>query len=123
VGAALLAALSKAQLPVALWPIGLNAAAQVTMLDALAADTPPAVPPDAVHRVAAVLGPADIMIPGALDGDVTAELAESLAASSARILLLPPRNPHLRWVAAPDWSLAEWVEHAVIEALNTLGQG
>ncbi len=120
IGAALLAALRQALPGVPLWPIGLNAAAQVAMLTALGEGTPPAVPPDAVNRVAAILGPADMLAPGGLDGEVPAELAAALAAAPARLLLLPPRSPHLRWVAAPDWPLARWIENAVTEAANVL---
>lgn len=120
VGAALLAALRGALPGVPLWPIGLNAAAQVAMLEALGGGTPPAVPPDAVNRAAAILGPVDMLAPGGLDGEVDAELAAALAGATAPLLLLPPRAPHLRWVAAPDWPLARWVENAVIEAANVL---
>jgi hypothetical protein len=116
VGAALLAALRRALPDALLWPIGLNAAAQVAMLNALGPGTPPAVPADAVNRAIAVLGPSDILIPGGLDGDVTPDLSALLANSPARLLLLPPRDPRLRWVAAPAWPLEHWVENAVAEA-------
>lgn len=116
VGAALLAALRRALPDALLWPIGLNAAAQVAMLNALGPGTPPAVPADAVNRAIAVLGPSDILIPGGLDGDVTPDLSALLANSPARLLLLPPRDPRLRWVAAPAWALEHWVENAVAEA-------
>ena len=125
-GAALVAALHQARPNLQLWPIGLNAAAQVAMLNALgegAATMPmaPAVPADALSRVAAVLGPADILTPGGLDGEVTAELVAAVAGSPGRVLLLPSRDPHLRWVAAPEWPLARWVENAVIEAVALAG--
>lgn len=120
VGAALISALRRALPDIPLWPIGLNAAAQVAMLNALGGGMAPAVPPDALTRALAILGPADILVAGGLDGEVTAEFAASLAASSARVLLLPPRDPRLRWVAAPDWPLARWVENAVIEVTNML---
>jgi hypothetical protein len=120
VGAALLAALRRALPDTLLWPIGLNAGAQVAMLNALGAGTPPAVPADAVNRAVAVLGPSDILIPGGLDGDVTPDLAASLAATPARLLLLPPRDPRFRWVAAPDWPQARWVENAGLEAIEVV---
>lgn len=124
IGAALLAALRQARPDLRLWPIGLNAAAQVAMLNALGGSMAPAVPPDALNRVAAILGPADILAPGGLDGEVTAELTAAVAASPARVLLLPPRDPRFRWVAAPDWPLARWVENAVVEvnALQEAGK-
>lgn len=118
IGAALLTALRGALPGAQLWPIGLNAAAQVAMLDALGGGTPPAVPADAVRSAAAVLGPSDILAPGGISGEVNAELAGLLAETPARLLLLPPRDPRLRWIAAPDWPLAQWVENAVIEAVN-----
>lgn len=123
VGAALLAALHQALPDVVLWPMGLNAAAQVAMLEALGAGSPPAVPADAISRATAVLGPADILAPGGLDGEVSADVAAALAATSARVLLLPPRATHLRWVAAPNWPLRQWIENAVIEAAHATGRG
>lgn len=120
VGAGLLAALRSARPDGVLWPIGLNAAAHVAMLDALGGGTPPAVPADAITRAVAVLGPSDMLASGGMGGEVTAELAGLLAETPARLLLLPPRDPRLRWVAAPDWPLARWVENAVIEAANAV---
>ncbi len=120
-GAALVAALRQARPNLQIWPIGLNAAAQVAMLDALGDAMAPAVPADALSRATAILGPADILMPGGLDGEVTAELAATVAGSPGRVLLLPSRDPHLRWVAAPEWPLARWVENAVIEAVALAG--
>lgn len=119
VGAALIAALRAAFPDAVLWPMGLNAAAQVAMLEGLG-DEPPAMPGDALSRAAGILAPSDVMLPGALEGEVTLELIEALAASPARIVLLPPRNDRLRWVAAPTWPFEKWVENAVVEAGNIL---
>ena len=115
VGAAALAALRLALPDALLWPIGLNATAQVTMLNALGAAMPPAVPGNALALAAAILGPSDILLAGGLDGDVPNELVSALASSPARLLLLPPRDSRLRWVAAPDWPLERWIDNAVIE--------
>jgi len=84
------------------------------MLNALD-ETPPAVPGDALLQAVAIFGTGDILLPGSLDSEVTSSLAASLAESPARILLLPPRETRLRWVAAPDWPLERWIENAVIE--------
>jgi len=119
VGAALLAALRSAFPDAVLWPMGLNAAAQVAMLEGLG-DEPPAVPGDALARAAGILAPSDVMLSGALEGAVTLELIEALSATPARIVLLPPRSERLRWVAAPSWPFEKWVENAVIEAGNIL---
>jgi hypothetical protein len=119
-GAAALVALRRALPDVELWPIGLNATAQVTMLNALGAASPPAVPGNALAQAAVILGPSDILLSGSLEGDVTDSFASALAGSPARVLLLPPRETRLRWVAAPDWPLERWLENAVIEVANAV---
>ena len=119
VGAALLAALRAAFPDAVLWPMGLNAAAQVAMLEGLG-DEPPAIPGDALARAAGIIAPSDVMLPGALEGEVTLEVIEALSTSSARIVLLPPRSERLRWVAAPSWPFEKWVENGVVEAGNIL---
>jgi hypothetical protein len=120
VGAAALVALRRALPDALLWPIGLNANAQVAMLNALGEAMPPAVPGNALAQAAVILGPSDILLAGSLDGDVTNELVSALARSSARLLLLPPRDSRLRWVAAPDWPLEQWIENAVIEIADAV---
>ncbi len=120
-GAALLTALRAALPGATLWPVGLNAAAHVAMLAALGARTPPAVPSDALARVTLILGPSDILVPGGLDGEVPPELAAAVAVSPARVLLLPPRDARLRWVAAPDWPVEHWIGYAVEEAVADCG--
>ncbi len=119
-GAQLTAALRSAFPTAALWPVGLNEVAHMAMLGALGQE-PPVLPDDAFDRAAGILAPSDVLIPGALDGQVTAELVEALARTTARIMLLPPHDARLRWVAAPNWPVERWVENAVIEAGNVLG--
>ena len=119
-GAALASALRMALPDVTVWPVGLNVAAQVAMLAAFADQTPPAVPADALARATLILGPCDILVPGGLDGEVSADLAAAVATGPARALLLPPRDPRLRWVAAPDWPIEQWIGYAVEEAVAEL---
>ena len=119
IGAALLAALRAALPDAVLWPIGLNEAAQMAMLDGLG-EEPPTIPGDALARAAGILAPSDVMLPGALGGEVTLDLIEALSTSPARIVLLPPRGERLRWVAAPSWPFEKWVENAVVEARDIL---
>jgi hypothetical protein len=119
-GAGLLAALRRALPAVPLWPVGLNASAQAAMLAALGDTAPPAVPPDALAQAAVIVGPSDVLLPGSLGGEVSAQLLADLAASPARLILLPPRSPRLRWVAAPEWPDERWIENAVIEVSNVV---
>ena len=120
VGAAALAALRRALPDAVLWPLGLNATAQVAMLYALGAALPPPVPGNALAQAAAILGPSDILLSGSLDGDVTSDFVASLADSPAPVLLLPPRDSRLRWIAAPDWPLDRWIDDAVAEIAETI---
>jgi len=119
-GAGVLAALRRTLPAIPLWPVGLNINAQAAMLAALGDAAPPAVPPDALARAAAIVGPSDLLLPGIMGGEVTAQLLADVAASSARLILLPPRDPRLRWVAAPDWPDERWIESAVIEVHNVV---
>jgi hypothetical protein len=119
-GSVLLAALSRALPQAALWPVGVNPAAQTAMLAALGAAAPSAVQSDALARAAVVVGPSDMLLPGGLGGEVSPQLLAGLAATGARLLLLPPRDPRLRWVAAPDWPDERWIENTVIEVSNIL---
>jgi hypothetical protein len=119
-GAGLLAALRRALPALPLWPIGLNPDAQAVMLAALGDDVPPAIPPDALARAVAVVGPSDLLLPGNYWGEVSTQLFADLAASPARLILLPPHDPRLRWVAKPDWPDERWIENAVIEVTNVV---
>lgn len=120
IGARLLAALHSAYRDAVLWPCGLNEVAHRAMAAALSSEELAPMPEDAFEQVAAVLAPSDALIPGALDGQVTPGLVQSLARTSAHIILLPPRDARLKWVAAPRWPLERWIENAVIEAGNAL---
>jgi hypothetical protein len=100
--------------------MGLNASAQAAMAKALGGASTAALP-DALARATLIIGPSDIVVPGGLGGEVSAQLAAALAAGPGRKLLLPPRELSLRWVAAPDWSEERWIENAVIEAVNYSG--
>ena len=119
-GARLLAALAAALPQATLWPMGLNAAAQAAMAKALGGASTAALP-DAPARATLIIGPSDMVVPGGLGGEVSAQLAAAVAAGPGRKLLLPPRELSLRWVAAPDWSEERWIENAVIEAVNYAG--
>jgi Domain of unknown function (DUF5671)/Domain of unknown function (DUF3842) len=119
-GVALLAALRSALPEIPLWPLGLNSNAQAAMLAVLGDDIPPAASPDALAQAAAIVGPSDILLPGGLQGEVSTQVSALLAASPARLVLLPPRDPRLRWVAAPQWPDERWIENAVIEVANVV---
>jgi hypothetical protein len=63
-----------------------------------------------------VFAPTDLVLPGVLAAALPADLARALADSTAPLLLLPAHDPRMRWVAAPAWEPARWIENAVAEA-------
>jgi len=99
---------------------GLNETAQAAMLSALGGQAAPEVPADALARAEIIVGPSDILIPNGLGGEVGVDLAMAVAGSPAGVLLLPPRDARLRWVASPDWPAERWIEYAVTELADVL---
>jgi hypothetical protein len=114
-GAALLSALRQAFPDLVLWPVALSAAAQVEMQGSLGERGPARGSDEGLARARIILGPSDILSPGGLHGEVAAGMALAIANSPARKVLLPPRNPGLRWAGAPDWPTERWVANAVSE--------
>ena len=89
VGAAALVALRRALPDATLWPIGLNANAQVAMLNALGGAMPPAVPGNALALAAAILGPSDMLLSGGMDGDVTDNLVVGASGQPCKGIAAP----------------------------------
>ncbi len=100
-GASLLSALRQALPGTALWPIGLNPGAQEAMEQALGFRPAGAVPPDALARATAIVGPGEIVVPGGLGGEMPPELAAAVAASPAHKVLLPAERPGRRSAIGP----------------------
>jgi hypothetical protein len=119
-GAALLTALRQAFPDLVLWPVALSAAAQVEMQGSLGERGPARGPDEGLARARIIVGPSDMLSPGGLHGQVAAGIAVAIANSPARKVLLPPRNPGLRWAGAPDWPRERWVANAVSEGGGVL---
>ena len=119
-GADLLTALRQAFPDLVLWPIALSAAAQAEMQRSLGVRGPARSPDEGLARARIIVGPSDILSPGGLHGEVAAGMALAIASSPARKVLLPPRNPGLRWAGAPDWPRERWVANAVTEVGGVL---
>lgn len=119
-GARLVVALAAALPRAVIWPLGLSVTAQAALSAALEG-VAPILPTDAPARADLIIGPSDLVLSHASWEQVRTELAAALVASHAHRLLLPPRDPLLRWVAAPHWPDERWVENAVIEAVNLVG--
>ena len=120
-GALLAAALRRAHPDALLWPVGLTPEAHTAMFAALG-EAEKAPPEDVFARAAGVFAPSDLLLPHGAGSDLTLDVVKALAESPARIILLPPQDARLRWVAAPDWPEDRWIENAVIEAGNLLAR-
>jgi Domain of unknown function (DUF3842)/Domain of unknown function (DUF5671) len=119
-GAALLTALRQAFPDLVLWPVALSAAAHVEMQRSLGERGPTRGLAEGLARARIIVGPSDMLSPGGLHGEVAAGIALAIADSPARKVLLPPRNPGLRWAGAPDWPRERWVANAVSEVGGVL---
>jgi len=118
-GSLLVAALRQAYPDARLWPVGLTAEAHAAMFAALG-EKEQAPPEDVLARAAGIFAPSDLLLPRGAEGDLTLDVVKALAESPAPVVLLPPQDARLRWVAAPDWPEDRWIENAVIEAGNIL---
>lgn len=111
IGVALVRALRAALPQATVWPLGLTAAAQAAMTQALGAGAASLPAPEALAAAAVLIGPSDALTP-----ERVPQLAAALTGGGTHVLLLPPRDPRLRWIAAPDWPIERWIEYAVTEA-------
>jgi hypothetical protein len=119
-GVALLTALRQAYPDLVLWPVALSSAAQAEMQRSLGDGSPARAADEGLARARIIVGPSDMLSPVGVDGELAANIARAIAKSPARKVLLPPRDPGLRWAGAPDWPQERWVANAVDEVGGVL---
>lgn len=67
----------------------------------------------AVREVDVIIGPLSVLIPDSMMGEVTPLMAESLALSSARKVMLPLTNPRIDLVGITKTPLPHLMEEAI----------
>lgn len=97
------------------WALGTNAVATAAMVKAGASKG--ATGENAI-RVSAqgaqiVMGPLGIIVPNALMGEITPEIAEIISSLSCRKILLPVNQPHVELVGFESRPLNELIKEAI----------
>ncbi len=70
-----------------------------------------------------ITGPMGIIIPHAMRGEITPQLATAIAKSGARKILVPLEQPHVHLVGRQSSNLASLLEEAVELILKFCGEG
>ncbi len=70
-----------------------------------------------------ITGPMGIIIPHAMRGEITPELATAIARSPARKILIPLEQPHVHLVGRQTSNLASLIEETVELILKFCGEG
>ena len=65
------------------------------------------------RRVDAILGPIGIVVANAMMGEITPKMAEAVASSNARILLIPMSRCHVQVMGVEGKKLGDYVKEAV----------
>ncbi|MFZ5943014.1 MAG: DUF3842 family protein [Bacillota bacterium] len=100
---------------VEIWALGTNAIATAAMVKAGA--NKGATGQNAIkvssRDVDVVMGPMGIIVPNALMGEITTEIAEIIASLGCRKILLPVTQPHVELVGFESRPLNELIKEAV----------
>jgi len=100
---------------VEIWALGTNAIATAAMVKAGAhkGATGENAIKVSIKDVDAVMGPLGIIIPNAMMGEITPFIAEIIASSSNRKILLPVNQPHVELVGFSSRPLNELIRDAI----------
>lgn len=69
-----------------------------------------------------VIGPLSLLVPDSMMGEVTASMAQALAASSARKVMLPLTNPRIDLVGVTKTPLPHLLDEAIAVVSSMLGK-
>jgi S1-C subfamily serine protease len=98
-----------------IWALGTNAIATAAMVKAGASKG--ATGENAIkvstQNAHIVMGPLGIIIPNALMGEITPEIAETISMLSCRKILLPVNQPHVELVGFENRPLNELIKEAI----------
>lgn len=75
-----------------------------------------------VREADVVIGPLSLLVPDSMMGEVTAAMAQALAASSARKVMLPLTNPRIDLVGVTKTPLPHLLDEAVAIVSSMLGK-
>lgn len=75
-----------------------------------------------VREADVVIGPLSLLVPDSMMGEVTAAMAQALAASSARKVMLPLTNPRIDLVGVTKTPLPHLLDEAIAVVSSMLGK-
>ena len=75
------------------------------------------------RRADAIVGPMGIVMANAMLGEITPKMAEAVASSEARLVLIPMNRCHTVIVGVGNKKLSEYIVEAVDAVLNCHGTG
>lgn len=75
-----------------------------------------------VRETDIVIGPLSLMVPDSMMGEVTPGMAQALASSAARKVMLPLTNPRIDLVGVPKTPLPHLLDEAVQTVSSMLGK-
>lgn len=67
-----------------------------------------------VHSADFILGPLGIMMPNAMLGEITPQIAESVGLARGKKILLPVNQPHFDLIGLPNRPLTEMVDQLIL---------
>ena len=65
------------------------------------------------QRVDVIVGPIGIVLANAMLGEITPKMAEAVASSDAKLILIPMNRFHATVVGVETWKLADYIKEAV----------
>ncbi len=73
-----------------------------------------------VNKVDLIIGPLGLIIPNSMKGEITTVMAEAIASSKAKKVIIGMKQPHVDLVGLNDKSLNELIDDALKRAENYL---
>jgi len=71
-----------------------------------------------VKKVDLILGPLGLIIPNSMKGEITTVMAEAIAGSEAKKIIIGMKQPHVDLVGLSDKSLNELIDEVLVEVKN-----
>lgn len=66
-----------------------------------------------VKKVDIIIGPLGLIIPNSMKGEITTVMAEAIASSNAKKIIIGMKQPHVQLIGVSDKSLNELIEESI----------
>lgn len=72
------------------------------------------------NKVDIIIGPLGLIIPNSMKGEITTGMAEAIASSDAKKVIIGMKQPHVHLVGVSNKSLNELIEEAIDQIKNII---